>query len=72
MFINVKVKPNSSQRKIEDFGDHRYLIYLTEPPENNRANIEMINMLAKFFGVPPGHINIKRGMTGNEKLIEIK
>ena len=72
MIIHVKVKPSSSSRKIEDFGNHRYLIYLTEPPEKNRANIELINILAKYFGVHPGHINIKRGISSNEKLIEIK
>lgn len=72
MIVNVKVKPSSSERKIEHFGNNRYLIYLTEPAEKNRANIELINFLAKYFGVPPGHINIKAGMTGNEKIIEIK
>jgi uncharacterized protein len=71
MIVNVKVKPSSSQRKIEDFGNHRYLVYLTEPPENNRANIELINILAKYFGVPAGHIKIKVGMSSNEKMLEI-
>jgi len=71
MIIRVKVKPNSSKQKIESFGDNRYLVYLTEPPENNRANIELMNLLAKYLGVPPGRMKIKFGLSGNEKILEI-
>ncbi len=72
MIINVKVKPNSSKREIESFGDNRYLVHLKEPPENDRANIELINLLSKELGVPPKSLQIKFGRTGNEKIIEIR
>ena len=71
MIINVKVKPNSSKQEIISFGNNRYLIYLKESPENNKANIELINLLSKHFGTPVGRIKIKSGMTSNEKLIAI-
>jgi len=71
MIINVKVKPNSSKREIESFGNNRYLAYLKEPPENDRANLELINLLSKELGVPPKSIKIKFGRTSNDKLIEI-
>ena len=71
MIINIKVKPNSSKQEIESFGNNRYLIYLKEPPENNRANIELINLLAKYFGIPYTHIKIKFGLNNKEKILEI-
>jgi uncharacterized protein len=71
MIINVKVKPNSSKQKIENFGGERYLIYLKSEPENNRANIELINFLSKEFGVPTKSIKIKFGQTSDKKIIEI-
>ena len=71
MIINVKVKTNSSKQKIENFGGGRYLIYLESAPENNKANIELINFLSKEFGVPPKSIKIKFGQTSDKKLIEI-
>lgn len=71
MIINVKVKTNSGKHEIEDFGNHRYLVYLKSEPENNRANIELINMFSKFFGVPVSHIKIKFGATSSEKMLEI-
>jgi uncharacterized protein YggU (UPF0235/DUF167 family) len=72
MIIYVKAKPNSSHQKIENFGNGRYLIYLKSPAENNKANMELINLLSKEFGVPPASIKIKSGRSFGEKLIEIR
>jgi hypothetical protein len=71
MIIRVKVKPSSSKQKIESFGDNKYLIYLTSEPENNKANIELINLLSKYFKIPYTHIKIKFGLSNKEKIVEI-
>ncbi len=72
MMINVRVKPASSERKIEKFGDNRFLIYLKSAPEHGDANAELINLLSKYFGVPIGSIKIKAGLTNKDKIIEVK
>ncbi|MFH1501343.1 MAG: DUF167 domain-containing protein [archaeon] len=72
MIIKVKVKPSYSKREIQSFGDGNYLVYLKSSPENNKANIELVNLLSKHFGTPPGRIKIKSGVTSKFKLIEIK
>ncbi|MEK6820267.1 MAG: DUF167 domain-containing protein [Nanoarchaeota archaeon] len=72
MLIHVKVKPNSSKQKIESFGNNMYLIYLKEPPEKNRANIELINLLARYFTTPPARIKIKAGLNNSKKIIQIE
>lgn len=72
MIIYVKVKPNSSKQEIESFGNGRFLVYLKSPPENGRANIELLNLLSKELGVPSKSLHIKFGRTSNEKTIEIK
>jgi len=72
MSIHVKVKPNSSEQKIVPFGDNRYLVYLTSEPENNKANIELINLLAKQFTTPAARIKIKFGLNSREKILEIR
>jgi uncharacterized protein (TIGR00251 family) len=72
MILHVKVKTNSSKREVQSFGEDRYLIYLKSPPENNKANMELINVLSKELGVPPSKIKIKFGQTSDNKLIEIK
>jgi uncharacterized protein YggU (UPF0235/DUF167 family) len=72
MLIHVKVKTNSSKQEIENFGDGRYLIHVKSVPENNKANIELINLLSKELGVSPKNLNIKFGKASNKKIIEIK
>jgi uncharacterized protein len=72
MIIHVKVKPNSSKREVENFGNNRYLVYLKSAPENDKANIELINILSKELGVPPASLHINFGRTSDEKIIEIR
>lgn len=71
MKVHVRVKPNSNKQEIVEFGGFRYLVYLKEAPENNKANIELINLMAKRLGVPPGRIKIKFGATGEDKILEV-
>jgi len=71
MKITVKVKPSSSKQEIQEFGDNRYLIYLKSEPENNKANIELINLLAHYFGIPASHIKIKFGLNSDEKILDL-
>ncbi|MFH1307420.1 MAG: DUF167 domain-containing protein [archaeon] len=71
MIIKVKVKPSSSKQEILEFGDNNYLIYLENKAEDNKANIELINLLSKYFTTPVGRIKIKSGAGSNFKLIEI-
>ncbi len=71
MIVNVRVKTKSSEQKIVKFGDNRFLIYLVSEPENNEANIELINLLSKHFGVSVKNIHFKRGLTSQDKMLEI-
>lgn len=50
----VKVETGCKQFKIEE--DRISKVYLTEPAENNRANTELVNELAKLLGQKPAII----------------
>ena len=71
MIVRVMVKPNSPNPRIEDFGGNNLLVYLSSEPEHNEANIELIGMLAKQYGVPWKNVKIKSGMTSKNKLVEV-
>lgn len=71
MKVHVKVKPNSSKQQIVSFGDFRYLVYLKSPPEDNKANIELLNLMSKNLGVPPNKMHISFGKSSDEKIIDI-
>ena len=71
--ITIKVRPSSSEQKIESFGDRRYLIKVVSNSGNNGGiNEELKGMLSKYFGVPIGRIEIRKGIDGNDKIIELR
>lgn len=71
MKFQVRVKPNSSEQKIEEFGDHRYLVYVEAPAEDNEANIEMLKMMGKHLGVPSTKLRIISGASNKDKTVEV-
>ena len=71
MRFQVRVKTGCSENSIEEFGDKRYLVHLKNRPEDNKANIELINLLAKHLGVPALKLKIISGLTNRDKVLEI-
>ena len=72
MKIQVKVKPNSPQQKIEQSEEGTWIVRLKSPPIDGKANQELIALLAKKWKVPKKQITIKTGLSAKNKLIEIE
>jgi uncharacterized protein (TIGR00251 family) len=69
--IRVKVKPNSKQQRLTQLEDGSLTVHLKSPPVDGKANAELIQLLAKTFGVPKSAIRIKIGASSKSKLVEI-
>ena len=67
MKIKVKVKPSSGEQNVEE-KESFYLVKLKSAPENNKANLELIKLLKKYF---KKEIKIKSGFSSRNKIIEI-
>ncbi len=72
MVIEVHVQPKSSQRKVEKKEDGLCKVYVTVAPENNKANKEVIELLAEEFGVKKYNIEIVKGLTSRNKVVRIE
>ena len=70
MIINVKVRPGSAFDDVEKTWDGSYLIHTKSKAIDGKANISMIKMLAKEFGVSFKNIFIKNPKS-RKKIIEI-
>ena len=70
MKIKLSVKPNSKKSEIINV-DGVITAYLKSAAINNKANIELIKLLAKHYKVTQSSIIIKHGSTSHQKLIEI-
>jgi len=69
MIIKIKVKPGSREQKIEKTSDSEYEINLKERAEDNKANIELLKLLKRYFNK---EARIIEGKTSRNKIVEIK
>lgn len=72
MIISVKVHANSSRQELIKINEKEFEVYLKSPAEKNKANIELIKLLGKYFIVSSGNIKIKKGLISKNKIVEIK
>lgn len=69
--LTVHVNPSTSRRAAAWKGDF-LKVNLTAPPENGRANEELIEYVAKLFGVDPSGVSIVRGRTARQKELRVE
>ncbi len=70
MKIQVKVKPGSKNEEVTQKGN--ILIVTTkEPPKEDRANRQVIKLLAKHFKVPQNQVKLVSGFKKRDKIVEI-
>jgi len=67
----VTVKPNAKVSKIQELEDGTLMAQLRSPPVDGKANTELIQLLAKTFGVSPSRITLLSGRQGRKKWVEI-
>ena len=72
----VKVTPKASKNRIGDLADtttHKKIlkVYVTAAPENNQANIAVIEQLSEYLRKPKSKIQILNGHTTREKHIQV-
>lgn len=73
MRIQVKVKPRSKTEDVtREMDGDVYAVRVKEPPVEGKANRAVLKLLAKHFGVPESRLRIVSGLTGKNKVIEVK
>ncbi len=69
MKIIIKVVPRAKKEMIKSGEPLR--VYVTQPPEDGRANDAVIKLLAEHFKIPKSKINILKGEKNKNKVVEI-
>ena len=68
--FNIRVVPRARLNKIVDDGCGNLRVYTTAAPTDGAANAAVIKMLARHFDVPKSSIQIIRGTTSRDKVIQ--
>jgi uncharacterized protein (TIGR00251 family) len=71
MRIYVKVSPKSSKNEIIKVSEGEYKVKITAAPISDKANVALIEILAKNFKVPKSLVNIVGGKTAKTKIVDI-
>jgi hypothetical protein len=68
MKYNIVVKFNNSGIEVDD---DTITVGIKSKPERGRANMELIDKLARHFGVPKTNVKIVSGFTSRKKIVDI-
>lgn len=77
MLLHVKLTPNAKADKIDgiyvDENGQEYLkVYTTSIPEDNKANKQLVKIIAKEYNVPKSSIELIKGHKSRLKTLNIK
>lgn len=71
MKISVRVKTNARKNEVKMVDEGNFIVSVSVPPVEGKANEKIIELVADHFGKPKRSVSIIRGFTGKTKLIEI-
>ena len=72
MNVNVKVITKSSCNKVEKIDNNNYKVKITIAPERGKANKKIVGILSEYFDVPKSKMQIIKGETSQDKIIQIQ
>jgi uncharacterized protein (TIGR00251 family) len=71
MILKVYLKPNSKEQKIQKISDSEYKIFVKSKPIENKANYELIKILANYLNIKSSNISIISGAKSKIKILKI-
>jgi len=71
MLINIEVKTKQKESKVEKTEAGIYKVSVKSLPTKNKANLEVIDLLSKYFDVTKADIKIKSGKYSSKKVVQI-
>lgn len=71
MKLHIKVKPGSKIDSVSVDAAQQWVVKIKAPPIDGKANIYLIQFLAKVLNLPKSNIQLLKGETSSFKTIEI-
>lgn len=71
MKIFVKAKPSAREERVEKVSETNFIVSVTEPPKDGKANKAIGNALAAYFDVSPSRVNLVSGFSSRLKVFEV-
>lgn len=72
MILRIKVKPNARTSALTAQEDGSYIAQLRAAPIDGQANAELIELVARHFGVRKAQVSIKSGAGARMKQVVVE
>jgi uncharacterized protein YggU (UPF0235/DUF167 family) len=69
--IRVRLTPRAAREQISAGDGGSYLVRVTAPPVDGRANDALCRLIARRAGVAPSRVTLLRGAKGREKVLAV-
>ena len=69
--LKIKVEPRSSRSEVVGPYGEALKVKLTSPPVEGKANKELVEVLAKEFGIPKKDVEIISGQSSKNKTVRL-
>jgi uncharacterized protein len=70
--LEIKVTPQAGKQGFQLDKNGTIKCFLKSPPEDGKANAELVKMLAKILHITPSSVTIVQGATSRKKVIKIE
>ena len=69
--LTLHVQPSAKKSAITGLHGDALKVRVAAPAEDNRANDELLALLARYLGVPRSSVTLRHGATSRRKVVEI-
>ncbi len=71
--VRIRVLPRSSRNEVVGEMDNGVLkVKLNSAPVDGEANVELVKLLSKYFGVGKSDVKIVKGKRSKDKVVEVE
>jgi uncharacterized protein (TIGR00251 family) len=70
--MQIKVKPRARNSELQQMSDGTWVARLKSPPVDDKANAELVALVAEHFRCGKAAVSIKSGASGRMKLVKIE
>ncbi len=71
MKLSVRIIPNAKKTEVVGYEGQTLKVRLSAPPIEGKANLELIRFMAKLCDCAPSEIEILRGHSSKQKILDI-
>lgn len=70
--LGVRVSPGAKRTRVLGAYGDRLKVQVAAPPEDDRANRELLEALSGWFAVPRGYVELRAGYRSRDKIILVR